>query len=63
MWKKYTKFATKCPLLEISELHATFVAPICVKYPQPLAFRLRRNKRIAGIFELILEKSKQHKPY
>ena len=28
MWKKYTKFATKCPLSEISELRATFVAPI-----------------------------------
>ena len=27
MWKKYTKFATKCPLSEISELCATFVAP------------------------------------
>ena len=31
MWKKYTKFATKCPLLEISELRATFVAPIYIK--------------------------------
>ena len=43
MWKKYTKFATKCPLSEISELRATFVAPI--KNGFLMILQMQRTKR------------------